>query len=93
GFLRFRCRVGHAFTARHLNVEQQHAIETALWSALRALEESASLYKRLADRATKTQQNQSAERFQERADNTEQNARVLREFLVQVHQGAEEAAD
>ena len=93
GFLRFRCRVGHAFTARHLNVEQQHAIETALWSALRALEESASLYKRLADRATKTQQNQSAERFQDRAANTEQNARVLREFLVQVHQGAEEAAD
>ena len=93
GFLRFRCRVGHAFTARNLNVEQQHAIETALWSALRALEESAALYKRLADRSTKSQQSQSAERFQERAANTEQNARVLREFLVQVHQGAEQAAD
>lgn len=93
GFLRFRCRVGHAFTARHLTVEQQHAIETALWSALRALEESAALYKRLVDRATSGQQPQSAQAFQERADNTEQNARVLREFLVQVHEGAEEAAD
>jgi two-component system chemotaxis response regulator CheB len=93
GFLRFRCRVGHAFTARHLSVEQQHAIETALWSALRALEESGALYKRLAERATKGRQPQSASRFQERADNTEQNARVLREFLVQVHEGAEQAAD
>lgn len=93
GFLRFRCRVGHAFTARNLSVEQQHAIETALWSAPRALEESAALYKRLVDRATRSRQEQSATRFQERAENTEQNARVLREFLVQVHEGAEEAAD
>lgn len=88
GFLRFRCRVGHAFTARNLSVEQQHAVETALWSALRALEESGALYKRLAERATSNDQRQSADRFRERADNIEQNARVLREFLVQVHETA-----
>ena len=93
GFLRFRCRVGHAFTARNLSVEQQHAVETALWSALRALEESAALYKRLSSRATTSQHTQSAQLFQDRAENTEQNARVLREFLVQVHSGAEQAAD
>ena len=93
GFLRFRCRVGHAFTARNLSVEQQHAIETALWSALRALEESGALYKRLADRAAGHGHSQTAEQFQDRAENTQQNARVLREFLVQVHEGAEEAAD
>ncbi|HEX6773698.1 MAG TPA: chemotaxis protein CheB [Acidobacteriaceae bacterium] len=29
GFLRFRCRVGHAFTARHLDAEQRHAVEAA----------------------------------------------------------------
>lgn len=92
GFLRFRCRVGHAFTARNLSVEQYHAIETALWSALRALEESGALYKRMAERATKGSHAQSAERFQERADNSEQNARVLREFLVQVHNNSDEAA-
>lgn len=85
GFLRFRCRVGHAFTPRHLRAEQRHSVETALWSALRALEESAALYERLANRATQNRQPQSAGRYRERADNTEENARVLRDFLVQVN--------
>lgn len=92
GFLRFRCRVGHAFTARHLGAEQRHAIETALWSALRALEESAALYQRLADRANGARMATSV-RFQERADNREANARVLREFLVNVNEAAEEVGD
>jgi hypothetical protein len=50
-FLRFRCRVGHALTAKSLRSEQRHAVETALWEALRALEESASLYRKMAGRA------------------------------------------
>lgn len=88
GFLRFRCRVGHAFTARHPSAEQRYAVEAALWSALRALEESASLYHRLASKADGWQP-QAAARYQERADNTEQNAKVLRDFLVQVNQEVE----
>jgi two-component system, chemotaxis family, protein-glutamate methylesterase/glutaminase len=90
GFLRFRCRVGHAFTARHLGAEQRHAVETALWSALRALEENASLYRRMADRANNSNHDQAAERFEERAANTTTNAHVLREFLLRVNQGEEE---
>jgi two-component system chemotaxis response regulator CheB len=33
GFLRFRCRVGHALTAKYLGAEQRHAVESALWEA------------------------------------------------------------
>jgi two-component system, chemotaxis family, protein-glutamate methylesterase/glutaminase len=90
GFLRFRCRVGHAFTARHLGAEQRYAVETALWSALRALEESASLYRRMAERADSTNHERTAEQFEERASNTEENAQVLRDFLLRVNQGEEE---
>jgi two-component system chemotaxis response regulator CheB len=86
GFLRFRCRVGHAYTARNLGAEQRHAVETALWSALRALEESASLYRRMAERASSGAHPQAADQFEERAVNTSENARVLRDFLLQVNQ-------
>jgi len=90
GFLRFRCRVGHAFTARHLGAEQRHAVETALWSALRALEESASLYRRMAERSMNAFHDRTAQKFEERAENTSTNARVLREFLLRVNAGEEE---
>jgi two-component system, chemotaxis family, protein-glutamate methylesterase/glutaminase len=84
-FLRFRCRVGHAFTARHLGAEQRHSVETALWSALRALEENASLYRRMAGRANERHQDAGAKAFEERAANLGLNARTLRDFLMRVN--------
>jgi two-component system chemotaxis response regulator CheB len=85
GFLRFRCRVGHAFTASHLGVEQRQAVETALWEALRALEESASLYRRMASRARTSHHELPARLYQERASNTESNSKILRDFLLRVN--------
>jgi two-component system chemotaxis response regulator CheB len=49
--MRFRCRVGHAYTAKSLITDQSTALEAALWMALRALEENAALALRMAERA------------------------------------------
>ena len=84
-FLRFRCRVGHAFTARYLGAEQRQAVEGALWAALRALEESASLYRRMAERAGAANHDLTAASYGDRASSTESNSRVLREFLLEVN--------
>lgn len=86
GLLRFRCRVGHAYTAMHLRAEQRHALESALWSALRALEESAALYHRMAARAGGYEHPRDT--FNERADTADDNAKLLRDFLVRL--GAQE---
>src|SRR5207244_7730536 len=51
--LRFRCRVGHAYTASSLSVEQWEKPEAALWAAMRALEEGAALARRMADTAAR----------------------------------------
>lgn len=87
GFLRFGCRVGHAYTARHLRAEQRQVIESALWAALRALEESASLYRRLATRATAGHLKSLTKSYEERAATAEMNSRTLRDFLVHVNAG------
>jgi two-component system chemotaxis response regulator CheB len=84
GLLRYRCRVGHAFTAQHLDFEQRHAIESALWAALRALEESASLYRRMANRARNLRQSFSSATYEDRAEGKEAHAKTLRDFLMTV---------
>jgi len=40
---RFRCRVGHAFSIESMDAKQAEMLESALWAALRALEERANL--------------------------------------------------
>ena len=77
--LRFRCHVGHAFSADSLQAEQAQALETALWSALRALEENVAMVQRMAARARES--NLSAARYEERARETEQHAALMRQML------------
>ena len=48
--LRFRCHVGHSFTAGPFLAEQTNYIENILWSAVRALEEKVTLTRQVADR-------------------------------------------
>src|SRR5262249_42648836 len=51
GLTRFRCRVGHAFSPEAMRDGYSDSIEGALWSAVRILEESASLERQLAAEA------------------------------------------
>ena len=81
GMLRFRCRVGHAYTADSLASEQTLALEGALWSALNALEENAAPSRRMAARAMEHGHNLTARRLDERAENAETQARLLRDVL------------
>lgn len=83
--LRFRCRVGHAYTADHLQASQRMAVESALWAALRALEESLSMYKRMAERAHNARNDLTVQMYKDRIRSTETNARVLQEFLLNVN--------
>src|SRR5262249_50385314 len=48
---KFRCRVGHAWTAAALLDQQADTLEQALWTALRALAERADLARRMRDQA------------------------------------------
>jgi two-component system chemotaxis response regulator CheB len=80
--LRFRCRVGHAYTAGSLVQEQSDALERALWAALRSLEESVSLARRLAAKARQSHYELVASRFEQHAKEKQQHVGVLRQVLV-----------
>jgi two-component system, chemotaxis family, protein-glutamate methylesterase/glutaminase len=80
--LRFRCRVGHAYGAEGLLAAQSESLDTALWSAFRALEENAALCRRLAKQALKNQRIKSAKLFEGRAEAAERQADAIRRVLL-----------
>ncbi|RKH52501.1 chemotaxis protein CheB [Corallococcus llansteffanensis] len=82
GLLRFRCRTGHGYTGEALSGSQQHHLDAALWAALRALEESAALSRRMAGRARERNHLHSAERFGERARAAEAQVELLRRAVL-----------
>ena len=79
--IRYRCRVGHAWSPETLLLEQVESAETALWAAIRTLEEKAALHRNLAERATATQSHLSRRYHDERADESDHSAAVLRYLL------------
>ncbi|HWE36718.1 MAG TPA: chemotaxis protein CheB [Isosphaeraceae bacterium] len=80
--VRYRCRVGHAWTAHSLVAEQAQAVESALWSALRALEERAELCGRIAERLGRRGANATESRFAAQAREARRRAAILRQVLI-----------
>jgi two-component system chemotaxis response regulator CheB len=81
GFVRFRCRVGHAWSADSLLAQQSASMETALWVALRTLEEKVSLTLRLGRRATARGHTLTGEQFERQAEEAQRSASLLRALI------------
>jgi len=80
--IRFRCRVGHAYTSETLTTEQALTVEHALWSALRALEEHAAVRRRMAERAVLNGNAVTAERYKKRARELDEQAQQVRNLVL-----------
>jgi two-component system chemotaxis response regulator CheB len=80
--LRFRCRVGHAYTADGAVEAQGESVEAALWTALRALQERAQLSDRIAARVGNAGANHSRARFEAFAREAREQADVIRRVLA-----------
>ena len=80
--LRYRCHVGHAYSAESLSEGQSQMLEVALWSAVRALEEQIMLSKRIVERARKSNHMRAALLYERRAAEAEEHSSLLRKLLL-----------
>jgi two-component system chemotaxis response regulator CheB len=83
GAVFFRCRIGHRLSAESLLEAQAHSVENALWAALRALEEKASMAQRIGERLGRLGDVTRKERYLDRADSARRQAQVLRQALAE----------
>jgi len=79
--LRYQCHVGHQYAPDALETEQRDAIDSALWTAVRALEEQAELKARLARRAEENGLVTVAGGFSEGARDAHGQAQQIRSLL------------
>src|SRR5262245_23531633 len=80
--VRFRCRVGHAWSPDSLLARQSERLEEAFWTALRALEEKAALSRRMCQRSLERGHDRAAAVFEEQAQEAEQQAALIRDVLL-----------
>jgi two-component system, chemotaxis family, protein-glutamate methylesterase/glutaminase len=79
--LRYRCRVGHAYLAQSLGAAQDEKLDEALWSALRALKESAALSRKLADRSRERGLSHLASEYTQRVIEADDRAGLIEGVL------------
>jgi two-component system chemotaxis response regulator CheB len=82
-YLRYRCRVGHAFSPESMLSAQSEVLEEALWSAAKTLEESARLSRRLAATERARGHDWLALRFEEKEKEARDRVEVIRRYLLE----------
>jgi two-component system, chemotaxis family, protein-glutamate methylesterase/glutaminase len=81
--LRFRCQVGHAFTADILAKEQEGRVDEALRVALRIIEERAELVSRMAEEGRHGGRRALAEMYDLRAAEYREYADLIRKVVLE----------
>src|SRR3712207_1699315 len=80
--LRFRCQVGHSYTADILAKEQEGRVDEALRVALRIIEERAELVSRMGEEGRQSGRRAVGEMYDERAKEYRGYADTLRQAVL-----------
>jgi two-component system chemotaxis response regulator CheB len=81
GSTRFRCQIGHAFTAESLLAAQDDEWDRALESARRMHRERVVLFRRMQEKSEARALTHAAARWRAGADASEQGAKVIEDAL------------
>jgi two-component system, chemotaxis family, protein-glutamate methylesterase/glutaminase len=80
---RYRCHIGHAFTAESLLAGQSEALEYALWAAVRTMEDRGRILTTLARGRQEHGQNRLAEVYEAGAKELKAQAQQIRQMLLE----------
>ncbi len=80
--LRFRCHIGHSFTADIFISEQTQNIENALWSAVRAMEEKVTFSRQMAERMKNYNLQKAATKYEDHAKSLDEEVSLIREIIL-----------
>ncbi|HEY3779421.1 MAG TPA: chemotaxis protein CheB [Rhizomicrobium sp.] len=79
--LRFRCQVGHSYTAEALATEKEESVDEAIRVALRIMEERATLTQKMADDARRSGRDIAAASYEGRIHESRAHANILRQAI------------
>jgi two-component system chemotaxis response regulator CheB len=80
--LKLRCHVGHSFTGEVFSAEQSRNVESALWTAIRIMEEKVSFSRQLADRKRKQNLLDAADAYEKAANALDNEVTKVRDLIV-----------
>jgi two-component system, chemotaxis family, protein-glutamate methylesterase/glutaminase len=91
--VRYRCHVGHAYTAEIMSVALDENLKRAFGSALRALSERVALARKLQAQASANGQTRTAESWASKAHEFETEANIIRDSIRRTDEIAARFAD
>jgi two-component system, chemotaxis family, protein-glutamate methylesterase/glutaminase len=80
--LRFRCHIGHSFTANVFLSEQTQNLENALWSAVRAMEEKVTFSRQMAAQMESYNLQNAADRYEHHANSLDAEVLLVRGIIL-----------
>ncbi len=93
GITQWACLIGHRYSTGSLADAQALAVERALETAVRALEERGAVLQRMADQCEERSQTRSARQFRHRAETARSEANLVRRVLRQAGDGTLRSAE
>jgi two-component system chemotaxis response regulator CheB len=84
GVVRFACPAGHAYLPESLVEQQGDALESALWQALRTMEERADLLMRMARQAERRGMGETRSRLEQQAGTVTRHAVEIRNTIIRL---------
>ncbi len=80
--LRFRCHIGHSFTANVFLSEQTQNVENALWSAVRIMEEKVTFSLQMAERMENYNLQKAAAKYEDHAKSLDAEVSLIRGIIL-----------